>query len=341
MTDTVSFDGALAVAPESNKHVLLGNGFSRACRNEIFAYGRLFERADFSRLSPFAQQAFGVLATTDFEIVMEGLKRAAKLLRLYHSSDTGIAAQFEADALGLREVLVSAIADSHPARPGDIELTQYAACKRFLANFQNIYTVNYDLLLYWAVMQDQAEPAIECDDGFRLPEDGPQDWVSWDSSAHDQNIHYLHGGLHIYEAGPEIQKYTWCNTGLPLIDQIRSALQSEKYPLFVAEGTSDQKMARINRSSFLGRTYRSLENIGGVLFVYGLSFGESDGHILRAIVRSRIRHLVVSLFGSPSSDANRLIATKLEELQARRASQGARRTLNVAYFDAASAAVWG
>lgn len=342
MTEVISFQEVITrlngVTP---KHALLGNGFSRACRNDIFAYGKLFEQADFSRLSASARQAFDALGTTDFEVVMEALKRAALLLRLYEPTHSAIADIFDRDAAGLREVLVSAIAGSHPARPGDISNEQYGFCKQLLEHFKDIYTLNYDLLLYWALMQDQVEPAIPCDDGFRQPDYGPADWVTWDSSAHEQNVHYLHGGLHIFESGPEIQKYTWCNTGLPLIDQIRAALQAEKYPLFVAEGSASQKMSRIIRSSFLGRAFRSFENIGGAVVAYGLSFGNSDDHIVKAMTRNKVRHLAVSLYGPPDSEMNLALIAKVDAIRSERATQGIRRTLEVTYFDASSARVWG
>lgn len=47
-----TFDTALGhVRGGRAPHLLLGNGFSRACREDIFAYGALFDRADFARLS--------------------------------------------------------------------------------------------------------------------------------------------------------------------------------------------------------------------------------------------------------------------------------------------------
>ena len=70
------------------------------------------------------------------------------------------------DAEGLREVLVQAIAQNHPEFPAAIADDQYRGCRVFLANFANIYTLNYDLLLYWALMHDELPPAVPCDDGF-------------------------------------------------------------------------------------------------------------------------------------------------------------------------------
>ena len=339
MPEVITFKDAVAQGT-GRKHALLGNGFSRACRNDIFAYGKLFERADFSKLSPSAKDAFNILDTTDFEVVMEALKRAAKLVKLYAEEHGDLAGQFELDADGLREVLVSAIAESHPERPGDVDAHQYQACKTFLASFDDIYSINYDLLLYWALMQDEIKPDVGHDDGFRQPDDGPQPWVTWDSSAHDQSVYYLHGALHIYEAGPEIQKYTWCNTQLALIDQIRAALKAEKYPLFVAEGSSEQKMSRIIRSSFLGRAYRSFENIGGSLYAYGLSMSDSDNHILRAIARNKVERLFVSVYGDPSDEANRTMIERASHLPTERKASGRRKNLDVVFYDAATAHVW-
>jgi hypothetical protein len=339
MPDVINFSDAVASAA-GKKHLLLGNGFSRACRDNIFAYGKLFDQADFSKLSPFAKQAFQILGSTDFEIVIDAFLSASKLLGLYSQTSQELAETLRTDANRLREVLVAAVAGSHPNRPSDLTTTECEYCKAFLVNFSDIYTLNYDLLLYWVLMNDPTEPAITCDDGFRQPEDGVEAWVSWDSSAHSQNIYYLHGALHIYNAGAEIQKYTWCNTGLALLDQIRAALNAEKYPIFVAEGNSDQKMTRINRSSFLGRAYRSFENIGGSLFAYGMSFGESDRHIMRAIVRSKVENLYVSLYGDPDSDWNKAIVAIVDGLAAERGQIPKKKSLNVTFYDASSAKVW-
>ena len=265
MPTVLAFDVALRRVSENHCRLLLGNGFSRACRNDIFAYDALFNRANFLRLSPPAQKAFEALGTTDFEVVMSALRNAAILVSLYGSEVAPLRRQLEQDAEALKEVLVSAIADSHPARPGDIPLAGYRAARTFLSNFDSIYTVNYDLLLYWALMQDELPPPdLQGDDGFRTPESGKAEYVTWEiENTSSQTVFYLHGALHIFDAGAELQKYTWVNTGIALIDQIREALNRNYYPLFVAEGESRQKLARIKHSDYLSRSYRSFAQIGG------------------------------------------------------------------------------
>src|SRR5687768_16645338 len=145
----LTFEAALARVRDGRvPHLLLGNGFSRACRDDIFAYTALFDRADFNQLSPLARQSFDLLGTTDFEVVMRALRNAARLVTLYAPGHRELARRFQEDADGLREVLVRAIADNHPAWPGEIDPGRYAACRRFLSRFDNVYTLNYDLQLY-------------------------------------------------------------------------------------------------------------------------------------------------------------------------------------------------
>jgi hypothetical protein len=341
MKSLMSFADSISLASEKHKkpHVLLGNGFSRACRDNIFSYKKLLETANFKNI-PKARKAFDKLQTTDFEVVMNSLRSAHTLMRLYSGRETALAKKLLKDSIKLREVLVSAIANNHPGRPKEISEDEYTACRRFLGNFESIYTINYDLLLYWTLMHDEIDPFIKCDDGFRQPEDGPAEWVSWDCSAYSQNIHYLHGALHIYEDGAEIKKFTWCNTQLALIDQIRAALNANKFPLFVAEGTSEQKMGKIIRSSFLGRAFRSFENIGGNLFLYGLSLSESDNHILKVIIKSKVSSLFISLHGNPTSSSNQKIIAKAKFLISEREKHNKRHSLKVQFYKAESAMVW-
>ncbi len=338
MPEVITFQQALEQATH-HKHVLLGNGFSRACRDDIFSYDALFDRANFDALSLAARNAFEVLNTTDFEVVIRALKQAARLASIYLENDPNLAQRLNSDAAGLRELLGRTIAASHPDRPGDIQDQQYAACRTFLRNFKRIYTVNYDLLLYWALMRQEILPQIESDDGFREPDEGPAEYVTWDvQKTGEQNVFYLHGGLHIFDAGPELQKFTWCNTGIALLDQIREALETDRYPLFVAEGTHDSKLDRIQHSGFLNRAYRSFASISGSLFIFGLSFGAADEHILRLLDNGKVKEAFISLRGNPDSAGNARIVQRAELMTTRRP---ARRPLAVKFFGSNSAAVWG
>lgn len=81
----------------------------------------------------------------------------------------------------IKDALVTAIAKRHPDRPYDITKEQYAACRSFLRRFDHIFTPNYDVLLYWTLMQDDVDGVdLKPDDGFRHPEEDPDlPYVSW------------------------------------------------------------------------------------------------------------------------------------------------------------------
>lgn len=327
---------------QSKQHVLLGNGFSIACRPDIFVYGKLFERADFSRLSESARLAFDALNTQDFELVIKALRNAKELIRLYEGSAPSVAELMQQDADGLKEVLVQTIASSHPDWPGELNGQEYTACRSFLANFNTVYTLNYDLLLYWTQMHVEEGISPQSDDGFRTPEDNFEArYVTWESSqSHSQNTWFLHGALHIFDSGTEVQKYTWRNTQVRLIDQIRDALQRDLYPLFVAEGSSDEKLERIRHSDYLAKAYRSFAEIGGALFIYGHSLAENDEHFLQLIERGKIRKLYIGIYGAPTAEPNRTIMNRASRMAVARAQYPRKPSLEVKFFDSGTAHVW-
>ncbi len=342
MPEVLDFQSALAGA-RGKRHLLLGNGFSRACRNDLFAYDALFEKAKGS-LSPTAMAAFNALGTTDFEIAMRALRQAAVLAKAYGAEYNRLVELFNTDVDSIRVLLAEVIASNHPSRMDEIPDQQFRNCRTFLKDFSTIYTLNYDLLLYWALMRNDVDGLRPtCNDGFRFPDDGPEDYVVWDFNDHgSQNIFYLHGALHVFDAGAEVQKYTWSNTGIALVDQIRAALEEYRYPIFVSEGTSQSKLERVMHSSYLIRGYRSLSAIGGSLFIFGHSLHSNDEHVLKCIEDNKVTQLYVSIFGDPSSSENQRIINRAQSLSSKR--HRTRRSnppnLDVMFYDATSAQVW-
>lgn len=323
----------------TRRHILLGNGFSIACRPSIFTYGKLFEQADFSKISPTAKHAFAALGTQDFEKAIKALRDSSAIITAY-GGNRSLANSLSADADGLRELLVQTIAATHPSWPGELTEEEYQACRSFLVNFDTAYTLNYDLLLYWTHMHTPEGELPSSDDGFRKPEhDFESSYVVWEpSQSHEQNMWFLHGALHVFDSGTEIQKYTWNNTGVRLIDQIRDALNKNYFPLFVSEGTSAEKYERIRHNDYLAKAYRSFSSIQGALFIFGHSLAENDDHYLRCIQRGKISDLYIGLYGAPKSDANKYIMRRASQLINGRP---ARRPLQVSYYDASTAQVWG
>lgn len=355
MVELLTFDEAIEHSAQFKKrHLLLGNGFSIACRPKIFTYGSLFEQADFSS-APRLPAVFDAVGTTDFEHVIKMLEDASRVVPVYSKEATQAADQMAADSEALKDILIQTVANNHPNIPNEISEEQLWACRRFLAHFLGdenkdgkVYTLNYDLLLYWTLMHEDMgfdDPiSLAANDGFGRDEDTEPEYVNWmgESGAHGQRVHYLHGALHLFDAGAELQKYTWVNTGKPLLEQAREAMGARKFPLFVAEGKSNQKLAKIKHSAYLHHSYKSFSSQMGqkndALFIFGHSLAENDQHILKKIARGKIGKIYVGLYGDPNSDGNKAIRSAANALAAHRDESV---PLSVSFFDAGSAQVWG
>jgi hypothetical protein len=334
-------------ALEKIKHhyLLLGNGFSIALFPKIFTYGSLYQNADLEK-HPSIESVFAALCTEDFELVIRYLVSASRIVSVYEGASSTLAKKLASDAGVLKEILVSAIARHHPDRPYDVEKKAYAACRNFISDFGHIYTLNYDVLLYWALMQDEVDDLdLKPDDGFRFAEDQPDaPWVSW-QQANSPTVHYLHGALHLFDIETDIVKYTWSKTDVPIVDQIRASLKEEKYPLFVAEGTAASKRTKIMHNAYLHKALRSLEGCAkqkdAAFVVYGHSLASNDDHVLRMIERGRVPYVYVSLYGDPDSATNKMIIARAEMMKQNRLAKNPGSPLAVEFFDAESAHVWG
>lgn len=326
-----------------HRHLLIGNGFSQAWKADLFSYGSLLEKANFNQLDPLVKQSFEALKTTDFEVVIRSLKDSAAILKIYDGKSDIIKKLLE-HSESLKNLLIKTITDNHPDNPSQVSEYQFRSVRTFLRQFENIYTLNYDILLYWSLLHDiegeSMSEKIEFDDGFRHPDKGDDSlYVTWEiENTNKQNIYYLHGALHLYETQTELLKFTWSRTGLSLLNQIQEALNSNKYPLIVAEGTSDQKVSKIMQSSYLQRGFKSLASIKGALIVYGFSFSDNDLHVFKRVAKGKTQKLIVGIYGDPDSADNKLIMRRARELGSKRSEKN---KLDVSFFEATSTNVWG
>lgn len=356
MPDVISFDAAVADSNTFNKrHLILGNGFSIGCRAEIFHYASLFNEADFSDI-PEVTEVFDALETQDFEVAIHTLENTSKLFPIYAPDTAAGAERMLEHAARLKEVLVATIAENHPATPNSIDEAEFESCRKFLSHFlapdRNgyVFTLNYDLLLYWALMHDDnltGDDAVELrkNDSFGNDEDEPDaDYVVWqgETAAHSANVHFLHGALHLFDAGSELQKYTWVRKGEPLVDQTRAAIAADKFPLFVAEGTSAKKKRKIRHNAYLYQGFKVLTANANTkthcFFILGHSLAKNDDHILKRLGRGHFKKLYVGLFGDPQSEANAEIVNRARTIASLR---NERFPLELAFFDSATANVWG
>ena len=107
----------------------------------------------------------------------------------------------------------------------------------------------------------------------------------------------------------------WNRTRVRLIEQTRDALTRNLFPIFVAEGTSDEKLQRIRHSDYLAKAFRSFQEIQNVLFIHGHSLAPNDEHFLKLIERGKLKHIFVGLHGKPTSDGSKEIIRRAKKMK--------------------------
>jgi|TARA_R110002033_G_scaffold126900_1_gene168527 hypothetical protein len=323
----ITFDEAMATVEDGDKpSILMGNGFSRAWRNDIFNYENLLDAADFNDRDAEIRALFGLLDTYDFEAVMRSLVSAKAVLEAY-GGNTGLISLVKRDQQLLKDALIAAISTTHPDRPTAVTAAQYTTARTFLSRFDQLFTVNYDLLFYWARNMDDLPPKnYSTDDGFRKG-------CKWKGHGTSQEAHFLHGGLHIFDSGTDIEKHSHAEIGTGIVDLVRKNLAIGKFPLFVSEPTSSKKKSRIEHNPYLDFCFRALGKVTGTFFIQGHSLDENDKHIFDLLKSSGVEKFFVSIFGDENNEENsRVKANARAYLQSPISS--------VEFYDAASAPIW-
>lgn len=343
-----SFDDALELAQSysdqdlctKKKQILLGNGFSQAYYGD-FSYKTLFssiqDTPDFEKI----KKIFDYFRTSNFEEVLSFLKHSQFLCELYGFDDSEI----KKDYIRVRDALATALVKVHPGKTSAIPKENKLACFNFLNQFDSIYTVNYDLLLYWTLLQD---PSLPFGDYFYRDEDTPSEYCEYfeDGSKSDRHVFFLHGALHLFVEHSGVIKKVW-GGAVPLIEQIKEEINKDHYPLVVAEGDSDAKLNQIKNDPYLHHIFSKFSKQTGQLFTFGFSFSEQDNHILNAIAKNpSIRYLWVGLRGDFEKQKNKDLVRLLIGAQSKREEIVGKKEkksygpLNLMFFDSGSMNIW-
>ncbi|WP_081465765.1 DUF4917 family protein [Corynebacterium variabile] len=279
--DFQNIDDAIADAKNKSGDIslILGNGFSSAY-GECFRYPTLKSRAEIPNLSRPKDRIFEESGSDDFETTMRRMSYTTSMLRLYsQGSSSDICCQIENDRLLIKNALVETLADIHPPSSRSIDSIKYRRTRSLIRKFSRIYSLNYDLLLYWATLNSDSDgEGIIGTDGFYKDGDSLV-WRGHPSTA-TTKIYYLHGGMHLYydEEDKKIHKLS-NQKGKTIISQVRENLNNGHYPCVVTEGSSKDKIKRILESNYLNTSYESLDTLSGSLFTFGASLDKNDNHI--------------------------------------------------------------
>ncbi|NWB92202.1 DUF4917 family protein [Pseudomonas agarici] len=263
--------------------LLVGNGASRAVW-PAFAYDSLFDKAQSIRNRPLGLSelaVFKALDTCNFEQVLSALKHTIRVnaaLALNSSSPRN-------RYFAIKEALIHAVRSVHiPWK--FVEPRSLARINSELACYSTLYSTNYDLLNYWAIMQaPQPFTDLFCNDEatFDLGH----------TETQGTRILYLHGGLHLVKNVDGGTRKLLSSESTLLGSFAINTLGD--VPLFVNEGRAEDKLKAIRNSDYLSYCYGQLSKHQGALCVFGHDLGEQDRHIVQALHDARIDTLAISI----------------------------------------------
>ncbi|OAE92619.1 hypothetical protein SU65_06925 [Flavobacterium psychrophilum] len=275
---------------DRERHLLLGNGFSMAYDPKIFSYNALSTFVE-SSSDEFLKKLFSVLKTKNFELIMDYLDNFCEIAKVF-SEDKTLVAKIENANENLKSSLIEAVKSLHPEHVFSISDEKSRKCFKFLedylSNNGNIFSTNYDLLLYWVLLRNESKFHI---DGFgrelenpnfmKLHEEPEFGDLIWGVHKDKQNVHYNHGALQLFDTGIEIIKEVYDSNNL--LENISNRMDKKEYPIFVTAGNANEKLNHIMHNKYLSTCYDNLSNISGSLVTFGFSFSDNDTHIISAI----------------------------------------------------------
>lgn len=312
--------------------LLLGNGASRAI-HEGFGYPSLRQAAeDKGHVTPEVADIFRAFGTDDFELVLRRLWEATLVNKALGIEPGRVELAYQQ----VRGALIATVRDVH-IRHEDAK-RHFAPMFQFMKGFDAIFSLNYDLLVYWAMMASRDELGNWFKDCFQRHGVFSENWETLRQPYRADGatlVFYPHGSL----LTARRDDYTEGKLTLPhkgeatLLGRILELWETGSVsPLFVSEGTAERKRKSIANSNYLSRVFREvLPNSGESLVIYGWAISEQDEHILAQLRRpgSTLRRVAISVYGGCQASAQRaedaLMAVGVKE---------------VLFFDAESPGCW-
>lgn len=290
--DTEPPDGSLEpwddIADEHEWAVLvLGNGLSRNVWPP-FGYGSLLDHAAQGSLTVEDRALFQ--DTTNFERVLGDLNTAIRTNRIIGMDTDAVYERYRSIQRGLGE----AVREVHLTR-SQVPDHSLAAIRDVMERFEWVFTTSYDLLIYWAM--GYGGPYAPFRDFFQYAGRCEFDATRSEVQAGEVPVYYLHGALHLVVGA---RGATWKlrqKTLQTILDQFGQAVDGdpESRPLFVTEGSPQDKRRTIEANAYLTHSLDRLAEVDLPVVVFGSALGEQDDHIVAALSENASRPVAVSM----------------------------------------------
>lgn len=311
--------------------LLLGNGASMAIHSG-FGYASLkCEAQAHGYITPELADTFKSFKTDDFELILRRLWDATLVNKALGIEPGKVETAYQQ----VRKALIATVRKVHITN--DEARKYFEPMYLFMKDFEMVFSLNYDLLVYWAMMASRkplgnwfkdcfVDAGLFCEDWEKLRKPFGAEGSSL--------VFYPHGSLITYRRTEDYleRKLSLKSSEIEnLLDQIL-AYWEKGYgvPLFVSEGSAEQKKKSITSSSYLSTVFHeALPSCGESLVIYGWAVSEQDKHLLMQLCRSGLRRVAASVYGGSQESA--------ESIEKKLKGAGVNEVL---FFDAQSPGCW-
>lgn len=310
--------------------LLLGNGASIAV-DKRFRYRSLKQHAiDNGLFSVDVESLFDFFHTDDFELVLRIVWQATNVNKALDIDDQKTEQAYK----HVRDCLIAAVRDIHPEH--GLVSDQLPAIAKYMKGFNKVVSLNYDLIVYWAMMYGNElkdrHMFKDCFLGSEFDDDWSRFSDSYGNHDHCSLVFYPHGNLILARDKIENERKISSGAG-GLLESILNKWERGSYvPLFVSEGTEQQKQKSIQSSAYLHTVYREvLTSVQDSLVVFGWGVGEHDLHILKRVAKSKVSRIAFSVLGDDQAYCNRVSQLVRDEFH---------QPCEVVFFDSESPECW-
>jgi hypothetical protein len=275
--------------------IILGNGASIAF-DKKFEYTSLYKEAGkYGFIDIKLKSLFKKFTTKNFEIVLYRLWQAREVLSLLKMKTDLIDENYSI----CRSALFRTIHKAHKYENENVSFTtKLERASKFLMQFNTVFSLNYDLIVYWVLAIGNKEGQIfkDCfveklNDNFNVFD---FKWSYLKRPFKGQTkailVFYPHGNLTIARLKDKNFKefdLKICSPDSMHLDAILKIINNENFdPVFISEGDYKEKKKRIDESEYLKAIFnQGFEEIGKDLVIYGWSMSKQDKHILDRLVK--------------------------------------------------------
>ena len=279
--------------------LIVGNGASISLSNS-FNYNNLFLKAEeLGYLSPEIARIFSQIGTSNFEAILNQLDITQKINNALSLPDILISQlpiinnAISTSSKQIKTALIETIRSVHPNYT-ELSITQDESngilkLNKFLNQFDYIINLNYDLLVYYIILSNKTDFI----DSFRNASTSRHNLAFNEDVintrySYKTKLYYPHGNIVLcVDSNGEEQKIR-CSEGNTLLQEILNIWESTAhlYPLFICEGSSNEKVKGIYKNYYLTYVYKKiLPNLPKNIVCYGWSLSENDEHILKQILK--------------------------------------------------------